>query len=94
MSRPDAVKVPTHEAISLHDYKRIESVVEIAETLLECGPRELAWCHPQTGYCFCARRAEDTENHPLWHPQYGEPRYHWTDGPNGTKLGYLMSGVI
>lgn len=92
MGRPDAVRVPNDGTISFHDHEGIANVVGIAEQLLECGPLELAWCHPQTGYCFCTRDPHDLEQFPDTHRQARQPRYHWVTRPDGTELGYLMSG--
>jgi hypothetical protein len=90
-TRPDAVIIPSDIIPADTDNRRKESVVEIAENLLECGPLELAWCHPDTRYYFCTRDPHDTEKYATWHPKIGKPRYRWTDGLNGIKLGYLLS---
>lgn len=91
MGRPDAVNIPRDLIARGTANQRKEFVVEIAEKLLECGPFELAWCRDQIWYFFCTRDPNDTEKYANWHPRAGQPRYRWTEGPNGTKLGYLMS---
>jgi hypothetical protein len=90
-TRPDAVRVPRNFATGRTADERKESVVEVAEVLLECGPIELAWCHDQIKYFFCTRDPEDTEQFPDRHRRARQPRYHWIAGPDGTELGYLVS---
>lgn len=90
-TRPDAVVVPRSQVTGSDDNARKESVVEVAELLLECGPQELAWCHDQMSYFFCTRKPEDTELYPSSHPHIGKPRYRWEVRDEGVKLGYLLS---
>lgn len=91
MSRPDAVIVPRRYAKGNTDDERKDSIVEIAETLLECGPIELAWCHDQITYYFCTRDPIDTEYYHDIHPTKArKPRYEWTVQPDGTRVGYLL----
>lgn len=90
-TRPDAVIIPRGFMAGTNDDQRKESIVEVAERLLECESLELAWCHDQVSYFFCTRRAEDTEMFPVTHRQAGQPRYRWIKRDDGLKVGYLVS---
>lgn len=90
MSRPDAILVPKSREHGSDASARMESILDVAEPLLECGPHELAWCRDQTTYFFCTRSPEDSELYPTWHPESGKPRYDWVPAPHGgIKLGHL-----
>ena len=94
MARPDAVIIPENLALAndLMNRDRMKSVADLADSLLECGPLELPWCHPNPGYYFCTRDWKDTEMYPTFHERAGQPRYLWAPaltGPEGVKFGFL-----
>jgi len=76
---------------------RVASICDIAEPLLGVDRTNggHAWIRQQPhGRLFVTRDPLDTINFPNDHPQSGQSRYDWVDGPDEIRRGYLKPEAV
>jgi hypothetical protein len=72
--------------------ERIDSILAFTEPMLgvDRSQDERTYIRKQPGgWLFITRDPVDTIYFPLEHPLQGRDRYHWVDGSEGMRRGYL-----
>jgi hypothetical protein len=91
---PDALFVRESAKRGRTLIERINSILDIAEPMLGVVRQEgeRGYIRRQgDGWLFITKDPNDTIYWPLRTPLQGRPRYHWGDGADGIRRGYLMA---
>lgn len=96
MPRPDAILLPASTKTGNTQLDRIDSVLAIAEPILEVKrPQERGYIRQQVGKFFVTRDFRDTLYGRNGTPDEGKPRYRWEaaniPGVEGAEVGYLVN---
>ncbi len=94
---PDALFIPETMKRGRSLYERIDSILSLAEPLLgaDRARGDRAYIRRQgDGWLFVTRDPIDTIYFPLNTPLRGRPRYHWLDGTDGIRRGYLVPEAL